>query len=234
MKYYRLTFSIDNNEIGCFPQSETAENYNFLQSNMSILKINPIPILRKKAILTSLLLSAPITIPKLIIDDNLLSFLKSFLTNDEYQSSKIKVKKGNAFFYNYNLFMLLKNSDEIIVNFEKSLFFEGSNTNWQQEGNVIKINNYQDYLDNLKREGNSDYYLKTRLLFLNFSNLKNDIIYIGKISLIGGYFISENLKKLIEEKKFSGFSFQEIEEIDNRIKVIYRHLLLTRYLCNAE
>ena len=221
MKYYKLTYSIDENEVGCFPQSETAENYNFLLSEKSILEINPIPILKKKAKLTSLLLSVPITIPKLIIDDESLNFLKFYLTNNYYLSTKIKVKKGNNFFDDYNLFVLLETSDEIIVDFEKSIFFEGSNSNWQYKGDIIKIITLQDYINNLKKDGNSDYCLKTRFLFLNFSGLKKDIIYIEKTSLIGGYFVSEKLKNAIEKEGFTGFAFQEIEEMDKRIKVIY-------------
>ncbi|WP_336689137.1 MULTISPECIES: hypothetical protein [unclassified Chryseobacterium] len=221
MKYYQLTYSIDNKEIGCFPQSESAENYNFMLSNLSILDINPIPVLKSKAKLTSLILSAPITTPKLIIDDDLLFFLESFLSNNEYLSSKIKVRKGSKIFDNYNLFILLETSDKIIINYEKSIFFKGSNKDWQYKGDIVRLDNYENYMQSIKKECDNDYCLKTSLLNLDFSSIKKDLILIRNSPLIGGYFVSEKLKNNIKEKGFTGIAFKEIEEIDERIKVTY-------------
>jgi hypothetical protein len=52
--------------------------------------------------------------------------------------------------------------------------------------------------------------------------LNLDLFRIINIDSIGiGYYVSERLKNPIEEQKFTGFAFNDIEEIDKRIKVIY-------------
>lgn len=221
MKYYYLTKSINIDEVGCFPQSESAENYSFMSSELSILDIQPIPILKSKAKLTSLLLSVPLSLPKLILDDELLEFLKSFIT-DKYLYSKIKVRKGNVFFENYNLFVLLSTSEEMIGDFSKSEFYEGNRIDWEYRGGKVILNSYDEYLNfTEQKKDNSSFVLKTTKLHLDFSSINKDFIFIEKFPIISGYLVSEKLKNAIEEKGFTGIAFKEIEEMDNRIKVTY-------------
>lgn len=57
-------------------------------------------------------------------------------------------------------------------------------------------------------------------LVFNFKNSEEDLIRTIDIP-IGRYIISQRLKKSIEKKKFSGMSFEPLENYNNMIKVIY-------------
>jgi len=65
-------------------------------------------------------------------------------------------------------------------------------------------------------------FLKCREHVFNFKNSTEDLLRINDTRMVGakGYFVSERLKKDIEELGFTGMTFQEIDSRKN-IKVFY-------------
>ena len=116
----------------------------------------------------------------------------------------------------------LSSVKEEIVCFENSKFNIGKWSDWNFIGENLKIDNIEDLNNYTKKFKETDYYIKPNLLHLNFSNIKEDLVRVSNVPLISGhYFASQNLKNAIDKEKFTGFSFQEIEEMDKRIKVVY-------------
>lgn len=66
----------------------------------------------------------------------------------------------------------------------------------------------------------STFFLKHNFIVFDLSKVNEDFFRIINAPY-SGYFVSEKLKNAIEKEKFTGFAFQEIEEMDTRIKVIY-------------
>ncbi|RPD96683.1 hypothetical protein EGM88_10005 [Aureibaculum marinum] len=227
MKYYYLSVSIDFKEVGIYPQSTSFNEIGSVQEyglgfNAPINSIKlPELILDNKAKLTNLISVTYINRSVfLILDHSFISMLKSNDSINDFQYWNLKVLKKNSTINNYYLFHLSYPSDIDIIDFEKSTF-ELSNDNL---GSGIK-KRFEDYID-YKKEwdktinlGNT---LKFEKIFLDFRKMNSDLIRILNIdSMFIGYYISEPLKKAIEKERFTGLVFQEIEEIDKRIKAIY-------------
>lgn len=225
MKYYKLSYSIDEKEVGIFPQSINYKNLSPIQEfglgfyeRIDKEFILPELIIRKSAILTNLLCTVIDSSIFAVIDDNFLNFLIKFNIND-YQTWELKAEYRGKIIDKYKLFHLSSPCLEII-NFEKTLFkVKDINSNILKEKKYQNRKEYQDHWKKLIWEGSV---ITFDILHLDFSNLDLDIIRIIDIDSIGiGYYVSEKLKTAIEKEKFTGFSFQEIEEMDDRIKVIY-------------
>lgn len=228
MKYYFLNNNNLNNK-------ETGTQFQSLRGNMGDIQkdilpfegkisfdfILPEPILEKKAIKTSYL--NVIFIPKtfLVLKNDFISFLEDNIKK-VFQKWNLHVHQNGEIINEYSLFYLFETKQREVVIFEKSKFYLGKMTDQNYTGNIIDINNYEEYLKERKKidDLETDLILKHNEIILDFSKQNNDLIRLIN-SPCGGYYISENLKIKIEEKGFTGMLFKEIEEMDNRIKVIY-------------
>ena len=86
-----------------------------------------------------------------------------------------------------------------------------------------KYQNSKEYQDEWKKLIWEGSVITFDVLYLDFSKLNKDLIRIIDIDSVGiGYYVSEKLKTAIEKEGFTGFAFQEIEEMDDRIKCIYQ------------
>ncbi|WP_290860393.1 hypothetical protein [Flavobacterium sp.] len=180
----------------------------------------PIPIMQSKAKPTTILNVIPVNNRFLILKNYFIDFIKNFEIG-EFESWKIKVKHKNDYYDDYSLFVLSFPLQKEIIDFEKSKFYKGKFTDQSFLGEDIIIKDYENYLTVQNKFQNSDDdFLKFKLLSLDFSKIEVDMFRIWNFPF-GGYYVSERLKNSIEEKRFTGFAFQEIEEMDKRIKVIY-------------
>ena len=226
MKYFFLGYSINKKDVGVFPQCIDSKNLPPIQEfglgfyeKIDKELILPEPIIRNSAILTNILSTVIDSSIFLVTDDDLLNFMVNFNIN-YYQTWKLKtVYKGKAI-DKYNLFHLSVPSWEII-NFEKTIFkVKDINSNILKEKKYQNSKEYQDEWKKLIWEGSV---ITFDVLYLDFSKLNKDLIRIIDIDSVGiGYYVSEKLKTAIEKEGFTGFAFQEIEEMDDRIKCIYQ------------
>lgn len=227
MKYYKLIESINTKEIGVYPQviktNQALEIQEFgLGFNEHIQKqfILPEPILQNKARETTMISVTAINNNVfLVLKNYFIDFLKDFKIAD-FQSWKIYAYHKKQLVAYYSLFHLSYPSQKELIDFEKSRFkVKDSLNNISLEK---KFRNFHDYQTDWERLIWKGSVITFDILYLDFSMLNLDLIRIINIDSIGiGYYVSERLKNAIEEQKFTGFAFQEIEEIDKRIKVIY-------------
>ena len=87
----------------------------------------------------------------------------------------------------------------------------------------VKLENHEAY-QNLKEvlnQSKDNLTISYDKLVLDFSTIDEDIIRFIEAPFNNGYYISERLRKDIEEKGFTGMYFQEIGEMDKRIKTIH-------------
>ena len=82
------------------------------------------------------------------------------------------------------------------------------------------INDYENFLHIRNELDNKNKFLKDIKIVLNLSKIDLDLFRIINAPA-SGYYVSEKLKNAIEKERFTGFAFQEIEDMDDRIKVIY-------------
>lgn len=225
MKYYKLSYSIDEKEIGIFPQCIDSKNLPPIQEfglgfyeKIDKELILPEPIIRNSAILTNILSTVIDSSIFFVIDNDLLNFILNF-NIDYYQTWKLKTMHKGKAIDKYNLFHLSFPSWEII-NFEKTIFkVQDINSNLLNEKKYQNSKKYQDDWKKLIWEGSV---ITFDVLHLDFSKLNMDLIRIIDIDSVGiGYYVSEKLKAAIEKEGFTGFAFREIEKMDDRIKVIY-------------
>lgn len=229
MKYYWCKESINTSEIGIYPQALSAKN--ILDFNEFRFGVDepvqrqftlPEPILQSRAKETTHISVVSIDYSVfLVLKNYFIEFLKDFKIAD-FQSWNIDVHHKKQIVKDYSLFHLSYPSQKEIVDFEKSKF--EINEDWVMRntiGEVVKFYNYEDYLAQLKKHTTPPFLLAHELV-LDFSKQENDILRLANMPMTGlGYYVSERLKNAIEEQKFTGFAFQEIEEMDKRIKVIY-------------
>lgn len=227
MKYYKLIESINNKEIGVYPQSLSVKNitdiqkfgfgfYNEIQEKFSL----PEPILQKKAKLTNYLGVIPInSMIFKIIDDELFDFIINY-NLPKFQKWKIKTHHNGAEIDKYNLFHLSHPFQDKLIDFKHSVFMVKNISNIMAERKQYL--NYYDYQTDWKKLIWTGSVIAFDILYLDFSKLNEDLIRIIDIdSVATGFYVSERLKNAIEKERFTGFAFQEIEEMDKRIKVIY-------------
>lgn len=229
MKYYKLTFSSNLKEVGRIPQSENC-NVGDIQKDFIPWqgKINfdfklPEPNLKKKSKQTSYINVVAIPSFFLVVDDSLLNLFKKFNIGN-YQSWKIKSWQDNNLIEKYNLFILNDTQQDKYIDYSKSDFSIGKLGDWRDLSmrKAIIVKNYKEYeyLKNDLRATKEKKRLRHNNILLDLSNASEDIFRIVNVPF-NGYFISERLKNVIEEKGFTGMEFKEIEEYDPKIKVIY-------------
>lgn len=227
MKYHKLEYnSLNIKETGT--QFQSVEGYfGDIQNNIFPIegKINfnfelPEPLMQGKAKPTTMLNAVFIPNGFLIFKDYFISFLNEFNIG-EYQTWEMKVLHKNKILTYYNLFNLNYPKQRELIDFKKSHFYLGKYSDYKYVGKNIVVSDYENYLSTLEvLKSNQDNFLKCEKIVLDLS-LQNIDLFKLSIDPLAGYYVSERLKNAIEEKGFTGMTFQEIEEMDKRIKVIY-------------
>jgi len=228
MKFFVLSDSIDYKEIGCFPQSQTFINVGSIHDDDLIMHNG---LISKKIILPELqlmnkanlstIISSPVSNNDFLVSKNyFIEFIKNFKIG-EIQYWNILVHHKKTIINDYSLFYMFNKNQDDIVNFKESNFLVGSGNDYFTRKNykLVNINNYDDYIkmkEMLKDEG---LIIISDELILNLTNLDLDMFRLNVHT--GGYFVSERLKDAIEQNRFTGMRFQEIEEFNSYIKVIY-------------
>jgi len=212
--------------VGVFPQCIDTENieeiqefglgyYEKIDKNFTL----PKPHIRNSAKLSNLLSVTAIDSSVFkVFDDSILGFLKDFNIN-HYQTWKLEVEYKGIIIDKYNLFHLCFPTWNII-DFSKSIFkIKDINSNMLNKKTYQNAIEYQTDWKKLIWKGSV---ISFDTLYLNFSLMDLDLIRIIGIDSFGiGYYVSEKLKIAVEKEQFTGFAFQEIEEMDRRITAIY-------------
>jgi hypothetical protein len=229
MKYYRLATSADEKFIGQFPQTKMIKLGDFgLEENMRLGYEQPIKKLTNPpeiqledgAIISDALDSIYLTYSFfLIINNNLLRLFK------EVNLPYFEVFDIPVFYHKkvleYKLFHIDYPKNDNFINFSKSSFYVGQRG--KDPDYFIKIiSDYEEYTqmkEKLKVE-NTRKHLLAKEIVLDLSDNKFDLFRLT-VDYSMGYYISEKLKSKIEELKYTGFDFKEIEDVDSKIRVIY-------------
>lgn len=226
MKYYELNFGKNRKEIGTSPQSAECHMGDIQQPFMPWRgKIDfdfqlPEPILKKNAKQTSYINVVAIPSWFLVIEDEILGFLKKFKIGN-HQEWKIKTWQNKVLIPKYNLFFVNETKEEKYIDFKNSEFLLGKIGDWDdlESRKPIAIENYDDYI-NLKKHletAKDKQAIKCNKMVLNLSMIDDDLFRIMNVPIVGGYFVSEKLKNAILEMKFTGMEFIEMSEIRNLV-----------------
>lgn len=229
MKYFKLEYnSLNIEETGTQFQSITGDigdmHSNFLPFEGKILTDFKLPVihLQNNAKQTTLLNSVIIQPWFLIFRNNFIKYLKEYNIS-EFQCWNIDITHNKEIIRDYSLFYLIKGIQDTIVDYKNSEFFIG-NFNKSKDntsGKNVGINNYYEYLKIKSFTDNDDnLFLYCNKVVINLKNIEFDLFRLINIPF-GGYFVSERLKNAIEQNRFTGMRFQEIEEFNSNIKVIY-------------
>lgn len=225
MKYYKLTtIGANRKEIGISPQS-TDGYFGDIQKDFMPFegKIDfdfdlPIPKLRDKANLTTMLDVVMIPTKFLVLHKHFIEFLKKFeIGHSQQWAMKVEYKK--TFIKDYSLYYLTVTKQANYIDFKKSEFYIGSLKDYTFIGKNIRITDYENYLSMREILKDDDQWLKQRKVVLNLREVKEDMFRIINTPS-GGYYISEKLREAIIEKGFTGMVFKEITN-DNKVEVIY-------------
>lgn len=127
----------------------------------------------------------------------------------------MKFHHNNIIINDYKLFRLSQTYQRELIDFEKSEFYIGDFINYDLIGDSIKIEDYDKYIITREELSKKNKLLKYKKVILNLSNIEMDLFRISNTPA-SGYYISEKLKNAIEKERFTGFAFQEIEEMDDR------------------
>jgi hypothetical protein len=180
----------------------------------------PLPVMEKKAKPTTILYAVPIGGRFLILKNYFIDFLYDFGIT-EMQRWNIKVKHVNKYYDDYSLFNHNCSLQRSLIDFENSSFFLGKFSDYLYVGKDLKISNYDNYLnmqDVLRMK--DDNFLKYSKIILNLDAVNMDMFKLW-ITPLAGYYVSEKLKNAIEEQRFTGFKFTEIDKISDKIIVNY-------------
>lgn len=181
----------------------------------------PEPFLEKKAKQTTRINVVMIPSWFQVFKNYFIDFAKEFNIG-KFQTWTLKVHQNNKIIDDYVMFYSENPVKSEIINFERSVFNLGKFSDWNFIGEKLEIPDSEELNIYNKKFNETDNLIKPQSLFLDFSKIKLDFFRISDIPLISGhYFISQKMKDKIEENKFTGFSFQEIEEMDKRIKITY-------------
>lgn len=223
MKYYKLSFSSNVKEVGKIPQSEEClagdVQQDFIPSEGKIdfdFKL-PEPNLEKKSKQTSFINVVAIPSRFLVIDDELLNFLRVFDIGN-YQSWKINTwLDKKEIIHKYNLFLINDTKQDKYIKFNQSEFLIGKLGDWKDLSvrEPVKVENYSDYNDlriNLRKSKDKKR-LRFSKILIDLSSATEDMFRIANVPP-GGYFVSEKLKNAITENGFTGMEFTEISELD--------------------
>lgn len=218
MKYYKISESSDLNVIGnTYPQIEEAEytcdpfeDEKFIE-NIGHKKINfipklPVGKLHKKAKLTDFLSAVPNGYTRRLVISNKLKDILPNKGNYQLFSTKIKLNKNNIIDY-----WLLNpiNFDYNNVDYLKSEYY--LITDYFSKGEKLDIRSKEVLLEESKRVDNLGYpyQLIIEKIVLNNNN-NNEFIIIDNTKEGISYFVSENLKEIIETEKITGINFEII------------------------
>ncbi len=231
MKYFKLKNNKNIREIGKYPQASVkfwgdldtipyTGRRSPIQKDWNI----PEPLMHKKAKATTLLDVMPFSPAYfLTFKDDFIKFLNNFNV-DNFSTWQLKVHQKENILNDYKLFHLSYPSDGKFIDFKKSNFIvRPKGVINDTTSSSIKINDLNNYLNSIEiLEGSKDDLIVSYdKLVLDFSNATEDIIRFIDVPSDIGYYVSEQLKIAIEKEGFTGMAFQEIEEMDNRIKVMY-------------
>jgi hypothetical protein len=227
MRHYYLSVSIDNREVGIYPQSTNCKTFGNIQEfglgvNRPVENIIlPEIILENKSEFTNFLSNTAISRDVfLIINDDFLSLIKKHCNVNQYQYWKLNILHKEHTITNYNLFHLLYPSTECLINFNSSYFTVIDNKTGEKTKKSYL--NYTKYIEDWNKLMYLGKTLAIESLYIDFRKIDSHLIRIANINTICiGYYVSERLKNAIEEQNFTGMAFQEIEEMDKRIKAIY-------------
>ena len=227
MDYYKLQPSTVINEIGVYPQCTNTLKLGFLSdfvsgSEQGILKdidSLPEPIIEEKARPTTYLDVVAISNAKfLVFHKAFISFLKNYEVL-KYQDWNIDVYHKKNLISDYKLFYAVEGLQSKLIDYKNSVFYVGKLADWTFRGKNLQINNYQEYLNIQEVLRPEKLIIKSDKLILDFSRNTYDLFRINHVPFMAGYFVSSKLKTAIEESEYTGFSFQQIEAMDDRITV---------------
>ncbi len=227
MKYYKLDFSSNVKEVGKIPQSEECITIGDIQQDFIPWqgKINfefnlPKPILEKKSKQTSYINVIAIPSFFIVINDELLNLLKTFNIG-KYQNWKIKTWQNNQLIEKYNLFLLNDTKQAEYIDYKKSSFYSKKLGDWDNSSiqKPVFVENYDEYVSEKELLRKDKLMLLHRKVTLNLSKATEDMFRIVNAPL-GGYFVSEKLKNVIEENGFTGMEFTEVSKLE-KVEVIY-------------
>ena len=226
MKYYILRHNgLNLKETGTQFQSingiagDIQQNFIPFEGKINFPFKLPEPFLQKKAKPTTYLNVIMIPSPFLVFKKYFIDFLKDFKL-EEFQTWSLKVHHNDMIINDYELFRISNSHQRDCIDFERSNFYIGDFMSYDMIGEIIKISNYENFLEVRNELSKKNKLLKYNEIYLNLSHIKFDLFRIINTPA-SGYYISHKLKNAIERERFTGFFFQEIEEMDKRIKVIY-------------
>jgi hypothetical protein len=228
MKFFKLEYnSLNIKETGTQFQCVSVEKIGDMQKNIFPLEglINfsfelPIPIMESKAKQTTLLNAIPINSKFIILKSYFIEFLKKFDIG-EFQTWSLKIKQKSIYYDDYKLFVLNFPIQKEIIDFENTFFFKGKISDFAFTGNNLHISDYDKYLKiHAEFQNSDDDLLKIRKVCFDMRQVKVDMFSIYNFPF-GGYYVSEKLKNAIEEHRFSGMVFTDIEKISDKLTIIY-------------
>lgn len=234
MKYYKLKNSFKTKEIGVFAQAERINKLGDLENIYIDGRKKPIniqwdipePIMKNKSKPTTYLHVIPFSDDIfLVLKKYFIDFLKGFNVGD-FNHWPLKVHHNDNILTDYQLFHLsYPTKVDNLIKYEQSDFvilprggrFENTPTK------PVRLESYESFknLKEVLNESNENITVSYDKLVVDFSDLDLDLFRFIEAPFTNGYYISERLKNAIEEQNFTGMAFQEIEEMDKRIKVIY-------------
>ncbi len=233
MRYYRISNSLEKQEIGHYPQIEKTiwdgmpydKNSFGEQGLFSSKHIKPaLPILEfyKSAKTTSLIdIEIISNTMYLVVTEKFLEFLKSCYIGT-FQTWEISAKHKEAKYNYFILFLDIPKHD--FINYEKSIFrlyIKGSDRKkLKLNEETVKVISDEDCMDKYRQYpqiGINKPFFEAEKIVVN----AHDIDFFRSSSpIMTGYYVSEKLKNEIEKQGFTGIRFQELNEINNFIEVI--------------
>ena len=226
MKYYILHHNgLNIRETGTQFQSidgfagDIQQNFIPFEGKINFAFKLPEPLLQNKAKPTTYLNVTFIPNWFMVLKKHFIDFLNKFNIG-EFQIWDLKVHHNKNILDDYCLFILTKTYQRELIDFSESEFCVGSFFDYNSIGETLNINNYEEFLQVRDELGSKNKFLKDKNIILNLSKMDLDLFRIINAPA-SGYYVSEKLKTAIEKEGFTGFAFQEIEEMDDRIKCIY-------------
>ena len=177
----------------------------------------PVPRLEKRARPSTMLSVVAVPTHFLVVKSHFIDFLEGFKVPG-FQKWNIAVHHKKTVIHDYNIFLINSLLHQDIIDFDKSEFCLGSFKDFRWNGEKINVTNYENYLSQQEILREENLRLKTLKVVLNFKSVQADMFRMN-ITPLSGYFISERLKDAIEQRRFTGMAFREIESL-KKIEVI--------------
>ncbi len=220
MNYYKIsTIGIDRKIIGFSPQC-TGGTLGDIQKEIlpkeglvtSDFKL-PIPKMNDKANFTDFLNVTMIPSKFLVFNDRFLGIIKKFEI-EKYQNWKLKIENKEKGDKSYNLFFINYGIQNQIIDFKKSVFYLGKLGDNDFNAGYVKIKNATDYIEKSSYAFNKSFWLKSEKITISFKNYNKDMFRLVN-SPLDGYYISEDLKKIMKENSITGVRYKNISNIKN-------------------